>query len=139
MAGFGNVLVCSDFSENSNKAFEAAVGLCEGKLVVLHVVATSYNYDVGEMQDKSASTVAKVYGEKAEARMRELYGKADVEVVVEYGNEAEKILEVAHDRGADVIVMGARGVGFMAGLLGGGSVVNKVVKSATVPVLVVPA
>jgi len=35
-------------------------------------------------------------------------------------------------------VIGARGVGRVAGLLGGGSVADKVVKNSPVPVLVVP-
>ena len=139
MASFKNIIVCSDFSENSNKAFDVAAGLAEGgKLTVMHVVATSYNYE--DMATVSAAHVAKVYGDKAEARMKELYGsKAAIDVVVEHGNASDKIVAYAKANNADLIVMGARGVGFIAGLLGGGSVVNKVVNSSAVPVLVVPA
>lgn len=138
MAGFKNIVVCSDFSENSNKAFEVAADIADGaKVTILHVVATTYNYD--DMQATAASHVAKVYGDKADARLRELYGATGkAEVAIEFGNEAEKIVAYAQDKGADLIVMGARGTGFVAGLLGGGSVVNKVVKNSPLPVLVVP-
>ncbi len=143
MAGFRNIVVCSDFSENSNKAFDVAAGLAQGgKLTVLHVVTASHDYDSKGTQDKmaAASTVTEVYRGKAEARMRELYGsKGEVDMAIEYGNEAEKIMAVAKDKGADLIVMGSRGIGFIQGILGGGSVVDKVVKNSTIPVLVVPA
>lgn len=143
MAGFKNIVVCSDFSENSNKAFDMAAQVAEGedaKLTVLHVVATTYNYE--DMQAASAGGVAKVYGDRARERIQELYegrAKMPIEIAVEYGNEAAKITSFAEEKGADLIVMGSRGVGFIVGLLGGGSVVNKVTRNATVPVLVVPA
>lgn len=140
MGTFKNIVVATDFSENSNKAFDEAARLGQGgKLGVIHVVATSHAYDAETMTDKSASHVAKVYGDKARARIQELYGgKGEVEVAIDYGNEAEKIINFAKARDADLIVMGARGIGFVQGLLGGGSVAEKVVKNSSIPVLVVP-
>ena len=140
MAGFNNIVVASDFSDTSNRAVDVAAGLAAGgKLTVLHVVATAYDYDTHAMLDKSAHTAAERYSSKAEERMQELYGgKGTFETAVEHGNAGEKIVAFAESSGADLIVVGARGIGFITGLLGGGSVVQKVIKNSKVPVLVVP-
>lgn len=139
MAGFKNIVACTDFSDNSNKAVAMAKSLSDGgKVTVLHVVGASYSYDPLGMAEASASTTAKSYGEKAEAQIRELYGD-DVDVAIEYGNAAAKIIAFAQEKGADLVVIGTRGVGLLAGLLGGGSVATKVVSNSPVPVLAVPA
>jgi nucleotide-binding universal stress UspA family protein len=52
------------------------------------------------------------------------------------GDPASAILEVAKTRGSDVIVMGSRGLGLLAGLLLG-STSQKVVAHAPCPVLIV--
>ncbi len=63
---------------------------------------------------------------------------APVKPVIKYGSEVERILEPAKSERVDMIVLGARGVGFLEGLMGGGSVADEVVKNADVPVLLVP-
>ena len=97
MAGFKNIVVASDFSDTSNKAVDVAAGLAAGgKLTVLHVVATAYDYDTHAMLDKSAHTAAERYSAKAGERMQELYGgKGAFETAVEYGNAGEKIVAFA--------------------------------------------
>ena len=52
------------------------------------------------------------------------------------GESAPTIVEFARDKGCSLIIMGAHGFGSVVGLLLG-SVTTKVVKLATVPVLVV--
>jgi nucleotide-binding universal stress UspA family protein len=52
------------------------------------------------------------------------------------GETAPTLIEFATDKGCRLIIMGARGLGSVAGLLMG-SVATKVVKLSTVPVLVV--
>ena len=51
------------------------------------------------------------------------------------GSPAEAIIEVAETRQSDVIVMGSRGMGTLAGLLLG-STSQKVVSHASCPVLI---
>ncbi|MFI4995031.1 MAG: universal stress protein [Hyphomicrobiales bacterium] len=63
-------------------------------------------------------------------------GARDVSVDVVIGDAAEQILANAKDSQADLIVMGSRGHGRLAGLLLG-SVAQKVVGLAPCPVLVV--
>ena len=60
----------------------------------------------------------------AEMRTRET-SDAEIETVLREGDAAGDILALAHDRGADLIVMGSRGLGRLKGLLIG-SVSQKV-------------
>jgi nucleotide-binding universal stress UspA family protein len=64
-------------------------------------------------------------------------GAARVTTETGSGDPAEAIIALAKDRHADLIVMGTRGHGRIAGLLLG-SVAQKVVTHAACPVLVVP-
>jgi len=67
-----------------------------------------------------------------------LVGNSHIDVHTELieGNPAEAIIEVAKTRNSDVIVMGSRGLGRLAGLLLG-STSQKVVSHAPCPVLIV--
>ena len=72
-------------------------------------------------------------------RLREMYPAEGAEYVVLHGHEADKVIKFAAEKESAVIVIGSRGVGVIVGLFGGGSVCDKIVANATVPVLVVPA
>jgi len=67
-----------------------------------------------------------------------LVGNSHIDVHTELieGNPAEAIIEVAKTRNSDVIIMGSRGLGRLAGLLLG-STSQKVVSHAPCPVLIV--
>jgi nucleotide-binding universal stress UspA family protein len=56
--------------------------------------------------------------ELARARMSVASRKVDAEYVVELGDPAERLLEVADERDADLIVVGSREHGFVERLLG---------------------
>ena len=55
---------------------------------------------------------------------------------VKSGNIARSILDVADEQGSDMIVMGSRGLGLLKGVLIG-SVSQKVIEEAKIPVMVV--
>jgi nucleotide-binding universal stress UspA family protein len=58
----------------------------------------------------------------------------NVKTVVRYGNDAQEIVDHARDRGFDLIAMSTHGrTGLTQFVLG--SVANKVVNTATVPIL----
>jgi nucleotide-binding universal stress UspA family protein len=71
----------------------------------------------------------------AEAHAREK-GVADVEVLCEVGDPAEIIVSMAHAYPVDLVVLGRRGMGRLAGLLLG-SVSQKVVQLVGAPCLIV--
>ena len=59
------------------------------------------------------------------------------DVCTRIGGIAESIVGQAHDAGSDLIVMGTRGMGALAGVVMG-SVATRVLHLATTPVLLVP-
>ena len=77
---------------------------------------------------------AQTYMQKAVATVGDVPGEVHTEMLE--GNSAEAIIEVAKTRKSDVIVMGSRGLGRLAGLLLG-STSQKVVGHARCPVLIV--
>lgn len=144
-AGIGSlnirrVLCPVDFSEPSRKALEAAIELKEtfsSAMDVVHVFP-------GRGIDKRMQTLK----EKEEA-MEELRRQAEVELrtflrgsgvdrdgITEEGEPHERILSFASEKDADIIVMGARGLSFIKGVLIG-SVTDAVLRSSPCPVLVI--
>ena len=134
---FKKILVAVDGSEYSRQAVPTAIEVAkkfEGEVFVLHV----NEHDLGR---------AAVYPRETEAEATQIatdavqlirdagitaYGEARVAFPGETANE---IVATAEIHGADLIVMGSRGLGDIAGLFLG-SVTHKVIKLAKVAVLV---
>jgi nucleotide-binding universal stress UspA family protein len=135
---FQHVLVAIDFDECSGAAVEQAVRLAESlnaSITVTHAVAVPYGYIsslMGELmtqlQDRARAQLGAVI-----QPIRERI--PNVQDVVRWGVPWEEILDVAREVHADLIVLGARGPKHVPHLLG--SVAEKVVRMATVPVLTV--
>lgn len=68
--------------------------------------------------------------------LREFGADPDAECVAEPGTAPDVLLRVAAREGADLVVVGRRGLGATAGALG--SVSEAVLAQATVPVVVIP-
>lgn len=139
MAEFQKILYCTDFSDGATKAFDkakAVASMTGGRLMVLHVISQAVGERERDREEWFARDVERAREYMAEACAAP-FGM-EVEPEVRYGREAEQILAFAEEKGADLIVMGARGLGALTRLLGGGSVTDKVVQNAKVPVLVVP-
>jgi nucleotide-binding universal stress UspA family protein len=137
---FANVLVPFDFTTPSEHALRTAGTLAaqaKGRVTVLHVITPFYPMpDVvygGELLDARAMQ-ARIL-ERLEARVGSLLGAvATCRVVV--GNAGVRIVEAARD--ATCIVMSTHGrTGAAHALVG--SVAERVVRLAHVPVLVLPA
>jgi nucleotide-binding universal stress UspA family protein len=135
---FQRILLAVDGSEPSNRAL-AVAGDLAGKLgaevVVLHVKeresATLGAFPIdsgGEAEETLDQAVRRLKDDGVSAR-----GELHTTV---FGRAARIILEEAGDIGADVIVMGSRGLSDLAGLVLG-SVTHKVLHLAHCPVLVV--
>lgn len=144
------VLAATDGSEPSDRAVDFAAALakaCQAELVLVSTAAIesrlaldagfkamleSEQITLGEfLQNESRMVV-----EGAKRRAEKIRGGA-VKVVVRLGEAADTIITLASEYEDSLIVVGRRGRGQLAGLVLG-SVSQKLVTHAPVPVLVVP-
>lgn len=141
MEGFGRILVPLDFSEVSGPTLDMALRLLApgGKAVALHVVewlpivtegafgVYPHRRDIEQLKSLSL--------EKLEAYGVERSASA-LEPMVQEGKPAAVILEVAERVQPDLIVIGSHGRSGLDQLLLG-SVTDRVLRKARLPVLVV--
>jgi len=160
---FTHVLVPTDFSESATHALRYALeeaALHHATVTLLHVLPPHTGTEVyyitgapgvevgfdpvlegrlGASIPPRPTVVRQDHDEEALTQLRDLmpasfHGAWEVEVAA--GPPAESIVHVAHERGADLIVMGTHGrTGLHHVLLG--SVAEKVVRLAPCPVLTV--
>lgn len=143
------ILVPFDGSGFANRAIDHACDLAVkygAQLILLHAIDYRFGrlpdelhqYAVSEHlngRDEVYAVVEKLL-ESAELRARNA-GVEDVRTESSAGDAAEVILETAKSTDADHIVMGSRGLSELKGLLVG-SVSQKVVAHAEIPVTIVP-
>lgn len=138
---FERILLAVDGSEHALHATRKAAELArlmkpvEFRIVVAYDPIPLY---LGEPNMQVVITNRKGEAEEVLAAAVKEVGKVPCEVHTEIleGDPASAILEVAKTRNSDVIVMGSRGLGRLAGLLLG-STSQKVVSHAPCPVLIV--
>ena len=148
---FRTILVAVDGSKHASKIAELAADLahsCGAKLLILHVVAPIFE---GKIRNELGDLARIEHMERTEYEMLQQVGAdtikfvevtarkkgvKDVEVLIEVGDPAGVIVSIARARSADIIVLGRRGVGTLAGLLFG-SVSYKVTQVADRPCLIV--
>jgi nucleotide-binding universal stress UspA family protein len=137
------ILVPSDFSEYSEKAFTWAVAMAEkwrSRLLLLHVVPRP-SYPPMVLETFNLADFESSLRAEAEARAREFIGKSqpgpvEVETRVMVGEPFADICQSAAQEQVDLIIMGSHGrTGLSHVLLG--SVAERVVRHAPCPVLVV--
>jgi nucleotide-binding universal stress UspA family protein len=135
-----SILVPTDGSEHAKQAVAFAADLAKrygAKLVLLHVMTQLGNDRIPEDLRAYASaehielSERSVFESVAEQILRGAqvtaheHGAPDVESLLEIGDPATTILQVAKTQAIDLIVMGSRGLGSLRGLLMG-SVSQKV-------------
>jgi len=138
-AKFRSILYATDFSKESLAALPYAVSMAEenqARLILLHVMRPS-GTPLGEKESQDLLSNAIFQLNELVPAGAELWCTA--EAIVRQGNPAEKILEAAKEKGADLIVLGVRD---RAGHLGAAThleraTAHKVVAHATCPVLTV--
>ena len=144
---YKKVLFCTDFSKNSDCAFDYAFGIAkrdEGVLYILHVIPTPpdpHNLErwlTKEQLDKMKSTLQedreKMFNDKY---LNHIKDKTKVKIVTESGREDEKILKFAQKEKIDIIVIGTHGrTGIEHVFLG--SVAEKIIRRSPIPVFIIP-
>ena len=138
---FERILLAVDGSEHAIRAAKVAAEMAhcmksvEIRIVVAYDPIPSF---LGEPNLQAAINARLNEAQGILKKAVELVGNSHIDVHTELieGDEAEAILEVAKTRKSDVIIMGSRGLGRLAGLLLG-STSQKVVSHAPCPVLIV--
>jgi nucleotide-binding universal stress UspA family protein len=137
------ILVTTDFSDTSKKAFSAARGLAKkygAKVVVAYVEEDRPPTMVMEFADVGIEQIMVRQRELAVKRLDDLatreFGELDVEQRTAVGIPHLEIVQMAEDLEADMIVMGTHGRGFFSHAILG-STTERVVRRASCPVLVV--
>jgi nucleotide-binding universal stress UspA family protein len=138
---FENILLAVDGSEHSLHASRVASDLAQAmKSQTLRIVVAFDPIPVhlGEPYMQEAINARLREAEAIVQKVVETVGTISAEISTETieGDPAEVILEVAKAHNSNVIVMGSRGLGKLAGLLLG-STSQKVVSHAPCPVLIV--
>ena len=140
MKVFERIVLAVDAADDAHGALAAAVDLADksnGEILVVHVhdlgLTTRETVDLETHEDaglfvEALLDVVRQHGVKARGELR---AARSVEV-------AGEILQAARKFSADSIVLGARGLGDLAGLLMG-SVAYRVIQHADCPVVVVRA
>ncbi|MFN2225470.1 MAG: universal stress protein [Anaerolineae bacterium] len=143
---FEKILVPVDGSKHAKRAVEMAVELarCHGSTVfLLHVIRNLSlppeimemirSGDVTESRLEILQNSAEIILENARKKFEEA-GLTGIKSEYVMGDPATRILEYAGEHGMDLIVLGHRGLGPTAGLLGG--VARKLVNMTTVSILI---
>ena len=137
---YDKILVAVDHSEVSDRALDAARDLAllsRGEVWVLHLREREVAVKTGvslsdESMDEASAAVEAAVGKLAAAGVK---AHGDVGTTL-FGYAARNIVDDAKEHDVDVIVMGSRGRGDLAGLILG-STAHKVIHLADRPVLVV--
>jgi nucleotide-binding universal stress UspA family protein len=140
------LLAASDGSESATRAVETAARLSKAlgaKLVIMTVGAPRLSLQervearrLGMSEGDTLDALSQQILDQARKHARTA-GAADVQLVYAVGDPAQSILEVAQREPPDMLVVGRRGHGRLAGLLLG-SVSQKLVGLAPCSVVVVP-
>jgi len=138
---FKNILLAVDGSEHALHAAKNAADLARSmnseilRIVIAYEPVPSY---LGEPNMQTAISARMKEAENILQKALDVIGEIPGEIHKEIleGPAAEAILDVSNTRKNDLIVMGSRGLGRLAGALLG-SQSQKVVRHATCPVLIV--
>ncbi len=144
---YKKVLFCTDFSENSDCAFDYAFGVAkrdEGVLYILHVIPDIPNqyyaalYGKQENFDKIQAAIREDLDQRYQDQyLSQIKDKTKVKVVTRSGREDEEILKFARKEHIDIIVIGTHGrTGIKHAVFG--SVAEKVIRYSPIPVFVIP-
>jgi nucleotide-binding universal stress UspA family protein len=127
------ILVCTDFSENSERALDYALSVTEeydADLTVLHIVDGVQNR-VGK--DEVLATVTEKLDKLIPAEKRKTLR---IRTAVGIGKPYQRIIEYAQETSADLITMGVRGAGALDRAVFG-STTYRVIQLGPCPVLAV--
>lgn len=134
---FRKILYPSDFSETAERALEYLVRIAtetKSPITLLHVYEDS---NLDEESRKRLEDGGRFFANAKVERLKSL-GVSEASVELVFGDPAEEITARANKGDFSLIVMGSQGKGFVQEAFLG-SVSNKVLRHAGIPVLLIPA
>ncbi len=143
---FKKILLCTDFSENSQWAFHYALDLArtyKAKIFILHIVPEPAppEQSCAPHSEEKADELKAARKKEIDLQLKTDYIDKmkrfkDYQIVMKEGNPLDEILETAKEQSVDLIVMGTHGrTGLDHALFGSTS--EKVVRMSSCPVLMV--
>ena len=135
---FKKIFLAVDGSESSGRATKLAADLAKashGEVVVFHAREREFAGRAGVVDIETPTETRELVDETIRTlKDADVSARGDVQTAL-IGTVAKEIVDVAAAEGADVIVMGTRGLSDWSGLFLG-SVTHRVIHAAEVPVLV---
>lgn len=133
-----HILVPTDFSGFSNRAFQFACEIAElagAKLLLFHVVEPPYNFATAvkgmmEMMEKNALKRMKLLEKEADS-------DAEISHEIRHGRTSREIINCVSREGIDMVVMGSRGQSALSRAVLG-SVSEVIAKELSVPLFLIP-
>ena len=143
---FQQILFCTDFSANADRAFGYAVNAArrhtDGTLHLLHVIPEppaqfwkGYIYEVDD--DVDARAKREIDAKLAETYLPRVPEDMTLVIAMRIGEAGQKILEYVDEHQIDLVIIGRQGTGKVGKLLFG-NVTERVVRRAPCPVMVIP-
>ena len=138
------IVCCTDFSENAETAFDAALEMAEkyaADLTVIHVLPPPINpmlADTGWIvpEEPRESLVQQIEEKMAQHYGNRMNGRVNYRLVVLDGHESTELIKFLAENPIDVVVLGAYGLSGM-GLVIFGSVAKRVAHKAPCSVMIV--
>ena len=124
---FQSIVVGTDGSDTAKKAVERAADLAKNGGGELHIVMAASTVPESRLRSERAADGVRVARDA---------GAADVDTIVERGDPAHVIVEVAEQRDADLIVVGSKGMASPSRFVVG-SVPNRISHHAPCDVIIV--
>jgi len=138
------IVCCTDFSENAETAFEAALDMAEkynAKLFIIHVVPPFVNplitdTEWGTPDEPNQSLILKIEDRMHQEYASKIGEKVECKFVVLDGHVSTELIKYLEENHIDVAVMGSYGLTGM-GLVVFGSVAKRVAHKAPCSVMIV--
>ncbi len=143
---FKKVLICSDFSANSDFAFDYALEICQRSestsLYLLHVIpevdAQFWKTYIYEVEDDIDAKAKSDIDKRLEPYKQAVPAGQEFHIEIRIGKDHREILDYAREISADLIVLGRQSKNsFQKAFMG--DITEKICRSADCAVLVMPA
>jgi nucleotide-binding universal stress UspA family protein len=134
---FHHILMATDFSEASQRALSGAIALAaqnHARLSVVHVLHTDWRYEI--LDNPPEIDLERMDAQRRlEAATRDMgFGREIDSVIIRHGPVPQKVVMLAEEVGADLLIIGTRGRGGLT-KLALGSVAEQLLRIAPCPVI----